>query len=368
MSSASHWKDPMSARSSLWRVGMVIPLGGSAGIFGPSCQAVAELATAELNAASGVLGREVELEFLDGSRSPREISDEVDGLMAHGRIDAVTGWHISSVRHTLVPKVAHRLPYVYTSLYEGGENRPGVYCSGEVPSFQIVPALEWLATNIGARRWFIAGHDYIWPRRTAAVLVEPCSRLGIEITGQTFVRMDAGHIERLVQDAASADCDGVLMLLVGQEAALFNRLFAQLGLSERKIRYSPLMEENTVLASGFATTENLYVSAGFFRDLVTAGSFDLQTRYASFHGTAAPPLNNVAESCYEGMYTLAHLADLAGSTHVSEMNRVIGTLGYDGPRGTVQFHGSQAIHPVYLARADGFDFDIVEKLSLSHLQ
>lgn len=128
------------------------------------------------------------------------------------------------------------------------------------------------------------------------------------------------------------------------------------------IRYSPLMEENTVLASGPGATQDLYVSAGFFRDLATAGSFDLQSRYAAFHGAAAPPLNNVAESCYEGMYTLAHLASLAGSTCVADMNRVIGELGYDGPRGTVQFHGSQAVHPVYLARADGFDFDIVEKL------
>jgi urea transport system substrate-binding protein len=352
----------MAVQSAPWRVGMVIPLGGSAGIFGPSCQAVAELAAAELNSASGVLGREVELQFLDGSRPPREVAREVAGLMAQGRIDALTGWHISSVRHALVPEAAERLPYVYTSLYEGGENRPGVYCSGEIPSFQIVPALEWLAAHLGARRWFIAGHDYVWPRRTASVLAAPCARLGIEITGQTFVPMDAGYIDRLVQDVAAADCDGVLMLLVGQEAAVFNRAFARLGLSERMIRYSPLMEENTVLASGPSNTDSLYVSAGFFRDLVTAGSFDLQSRYTSYHGIATPPLNNVAESCYEGMYTLAHLANLAGSTRVADMNRVVGSLGYDGPRGTVQFHGSQAVHPVYLARADGFDFDIVEKL------
>lgn len=352
----------MTVLSARWRVGMVIPLGGGAGIFGPSCQAVAELAAAELNSTCGVLGREVELEFLDGSRPPREIAHEVAGLVAQGRIDALTGWHISSVRHALVPEVAERLPYVYTSLYEGGENRPGVYCSGEVPSFQIVPALEWLAANLGARRWFIAGHDYIWPRRTATVLADPCARLGIEIVGQAFVPMDAGCIDWLAQEAANADCDGVLMLLVGQEAAEFNRAFARMGLSDRMVRYSPLMEENTVLASGPTTTENLYVSAGFFRDLVTAGSFDLQSRYTSFHGPSTPPLNNVAESCYEGMYTLAHLASLAGSTQVADMNRVVGNLGYDGPRGTVQFHGSQAVHRVYLARVDGFDFDIVEKL------
>jgi ABC-type branched-subunit amino acid transport system substrate-binding protein len=352
----------MPSQPSSWRVGMIVPLEGSAGIFGPSCQAVAELAAAEFNEENGVLGRQVELEFIDAGQPPREVAARVAALAATGRLDAVTGWHISSVRHALVPAIAGRLPYVYTSLYEGGERRPGVYCSGEVPNFQIVPALAWMARHLGKRRWFVVGHDYVWPRQTAVVLTEACAELGIEIVGEAFVRMDAGRVDLLVEEVARTACDGVLMLLVGQEAALFNRLFAEQGLSDRMVRYSPLMEENMVMASGPEATEDLYVSAGFFRTLVTAGSFDLQSRYAAFHGAGAPPLNNVAESCYEGMHTLAHLTRLAGSSCVQDMNRLIGELGYDGPRGTVQFHGNQATHPVHLARAEGLDFEIIDQL------
>lgn len=352
----------MSSSSPSWRVGMIVPLGGSAGIFGPSCQAVAELAAAEFNQENGVLGRQVELEFIDAAQSPDRVAAQVAALARQQCLDAITGWHISSVRHALVPAIAGRLPYVYTSLYEGGETRPGVYCSGEVPSIQVLPALAWMARHLGKRRWFVVGHDYVWPRQTAVVLTQMCAELGIEVSGQAFVRMDAGHVDLLVEEVARADCDGVLMLLVGHEAALFNRLFAEYGLSERMVRYSPLMEENMVMASGPEATEDLYVSAGFFRTLVTAGSFDLQSRYAAFHGPGAPALNNVAESCYEGMHTLAHLARLAGSPKVEDMNRVIGRLGYDGPRGTVQFHGNQATHPVHLARADGLDFEIIDCL------
>lgn len=352
----------MSSQPLNWRVGMVVPLEGSAGIFGPSCQAVAELAAAEFNKADGVLGRQVELEFIDAGQPPREVAAQVAALADAGRLDAVTGWHISSVRNALVPAIAGRLPYVYTSLYEGGERRPGVYCSGEVPNFQIIPALAWMACQLGRRRWFVVGHDYVWPRQTAAVLAQACAGLGIEIVGEAFVPMDAGRVNLLVDEVAKSSCDGVLMLLVGQEAVLFNRLFAELGLSERMVRYSPLMEENMVMGSGPEATDDLYVSAGFFRTLVTAGSFDLQSRYAAFHGVGAPPLNNVAESCYEGMHTLVHLARLACSPLVQDMNRVIGELGYDGPRGTVQFHGNQATHPVYLARADGLDFEIIDQL------
>ncbi|TLP72895.1 hypothetical protein FEF27_11225 [Nesterenkonia sphaerica] len=341
---------------------MVIPLGGSAGIFGPSCQAVAELAAAELNRASGVLGRKVEIQLVDASRSAQEVATEISLLIAHDRIDAVTGWHISSVRNALVPAIAGRIPYVYTSLYEGGEHRPGVYCSGEVPHFQILPALTWMAEHLGKRSWFIAGHDYVWPRQTSEVLRNSCTGLGINFIGEAFVPMDADRMDCLIEKVTTAKCDGVLMLLVGQEAAVFNRLFAERGLHEKKVRYSPLMEENMLLASGAENTQNLYVSAGFFRTLVTAGSFDLQSQYASFHGGSAPPLNNVAESCYEGMNTLAQLTRLTSSLDTHDMNRVVGTLGYEGPRGTVEFHGNQAVHPVHLAQVHGLDFEVIEQL------
>jgi ABC-type branched-subunit amino acid transport system substrate-binding protein len=132
-----------------------------------------------------------------------------------------------------VPAIARRLPYVYTSLYEGGERRPGVYCSGEVPNFQIVPALAWMARHLGKRRWFVVGDDYVWPRQTAVVLTEACA-LGIEIVGEAFVRMAAGRVGLLVEEVARTACEGVLMLLVGQEAALFNRLFA--GLRHRMVQ------------------------------------------------------------------------------------------------------------------------------------
>ena len=109
------------ARSAVWRLGMVVPLQGPAGLFGPSCEAISELAARDLNKSGGVLGREVQIEVIDGGASPGVVAARVQQLLDAGDIDAVSGWHISSVRHALAPVVAGRIPYSYTSLYEGGE-------------------------------------------------------------------------------------------------------------------------------------------------------------------------------------------------------------------------------------------------------
>jgi len=87
----------------------------------------------------------------------------VGALAAAGLVDAVVGWHISAVRQAVSPRIAGVLPYVYTALYEGGERTPGVCLTGEIPSRQLLPAMQWLRREQGVRRWCIVGNDYVWP-------------------------------------------------------------------------------------------------------------------------------------------------------------------------------------------------------------
>ena len=89
-----------------------------------------------------MLARELRFVVVDGARPPTEVADEVDGLLAQGAVDAVTGWHISAVRNEVAPRIAGRVPYVYTPLYEGGEHRPGVFLTGETPDLPESPHVQ----------------------------------------------------------------------------------------------------------------------------------------------------------------------------------------------------------------------------------
>lgn len=343
------------------RIGLVIPLQGPAGIFGPSCEAVAATALRMIN-GSGVLSRELDIQVIDGGAPPVRVGAEVARLVEAGRIDAVTGWHISAVRHAVAPITADRIPYVYTSLYEGGETRPGVFCSGETPARQIAPALRWLRDEAGLRRWFIVGDDYIWPRASVEVTREFARHLDLEVTGTAYVPLGATDYGDVLDRIRRSDAEGVLLYLVGQDAVQFNRAFAEHGLHEDFVRFSPLMEENMLLASGAGATRNLFVCASYFRSLVTSSALELSGAYAEQHGPDAPPLNNAAESCYEGLMALAALAGRAGTLDVRGMQSVVEGLGYDGPRGPVSFAGNHLQQRVHLAVADGYDFDVLATL------
>jgi len=125
-------------------VGLLVPINGSAGIWGPSSIACAQLAQAEINAAGGVLERRIRLRVIDSSDEALEVGSVTAELMHSGAIDAIVGMHTSQVRQRVLRDVARQIPYVYTPLYEGGERTPGVFALGETPEQQLRPAIEHL--------------------------------------------------------------------------------------------------------------------------------------------------------------------------------------------------------------------------------
>lgn len=344
-------------------VGLVIPMRGPAGLFGLSCTACAVLAGEEINDDGGLLGQPVRLLPIDGSGSPETVANRVAGLVRTGDIDAITGWHLSHVRRALAARLRGDVPYFYSALYEGGERTPGVFLVGETPDRQIAPAMAWLAREAGIRRWAVVGDDYLWPRGSARAVRAFARALGLEITEEMFVplghREFAGVLARLQRSRAQA----VLMLLVGQDAVHFNRVFAAQGLHHRMVRLSSLMDENMLLASGPQATEGLYSAAGFFDDLLNEDSLDLVGRYARRYGPEAPVLNSMGESCYEALWLLATLVRQAGILNVPALLRAAESpVGFHGPRGSVHLEGAHLVQRVYLAQADGVTFDVVTQL------
>lgn len=343
-------------------VALVVPLQGPAGVFGPSCELAAQLAAEELNATGGVLDREVRLTVVDGGAAPQRVAAEVEALVALGAVDAVVGWHTSAVRKALLPRIAGRVPYVYTAQYEGGERTPGVFLTGETDAAQLLPAMRLLAAQTGARQWCTVGNDYVWPRVTARAARRHARDSGGRVRDEVFVPLGTYEFGPVLRRIERCGADAVLMLLVGDDAARFNRAFAAYGLHRRCLRLSTHMDENILLATGAEATEELWATAGYFETLATAESLDFSGRYAARFGIEAPVVGSLGESCFEGVRLLAALAERARSLGVGAMCAVGDTVSYEGPRGVLRLRGNHLDQRLYLARADAFDFDIVAQL------
>jgi urea transport system substrate-binding protein len=342
---------------------LVVPQQGPLGIIGPSSELSAELATAEINEAGGVLGRPLRLVPVDGGASPRVVADEVAALVTRGLVDAVIGNHTSAVRRRLAARVAHEVPYVYTALYEGGERTPGVFLTGETPRFQLWPGMRLLADEFRVRRWCVVGNDYVWPRATAAAAQHFAYESGGRICVEMYVPQGTVDFSDVVERVERADVDAVLVLLVGQDAVQFHRAFAERELHRRCLRLTTLMDENMLLASGPEATVGLFAAAGYFESLTTPERLDFAGRYARRFGVDAPPVGNLGESCYEGVHLLHALIDQARSLDVHAMSAISDGVSYTGARGVRHLRHRHSAQRIYLAEADALEFSVIAELA-----
>ena len=261
-----------SNTSDVFTVAAVNPLQGPLGIIGPPAQLCTQLADEEINASGGILGRELRLLTVDGGLPPASIAAELDRLVSSGQVQSVIGTHASSVRVAVAPRLAGRVPYIYTSLYEGGERDPGVFVTGETPDTQLLPALAVLEQEYRVRDWFVVGNDYIWPRSTARQLRNHLAAQNRSLSGEVYVPLGCSDFGDALDQLDRSRSPGVIVLLVGQDAVDFHRQFAERGMHHQALRLSPLMDENMLLAAGAAASEQSFVGAAYFSSLPTRGS------------------------------------------------------------------------------------------------
>jgi ABC-type branched-subunit amino acid transport system substrate-binding protein len=337
-------------------VGLLVPINGSAGIWGPSSIACAQLAQAEINADGGLLDRRLHLRVIDSSDEALEVGHVTGELMRSGAIDAIVGMHTSQVRQRVLRDVARQIPYVYTPLYEGGELTPGVFALGETPGQQLRPAIEHLMKRYHAQRWMFVGNDYVWPRVSHRLAARYVCDLGGEVLADRYLPFGVEDHCELLDEIRRLRPNAILLSLVGQDAVNFNRAFGRCGLSRDMFRLSCAIEENGLLAIGADNTDGLFVSSGYFASLDNDSNMAFKERYYNHFGQRAPTLNSLGQSTYEGMHFMAALARRAAEGEAPLIGPLATPLPFRSVRGTRYLGNDQCLQPTYLAEARGHFF------------
>ncbi|MDE2914698.1 MAG: substrate-binding domain-containing protein [Paracoccaceae bacterium] len=355
--------DVLAGPSRDFRVGLLVPMCGSAGIWGPSCIASAEVAAFELNRRDGVAGRNVRLILIDSAvEAPMPVEGIVDTLIESRSIDAIVGMHISAVRQSLTKVVRGRVPYVYTPMYEGGENGEGVFAIGDTPSHQLVPAIRWLHSRYRLRKWALIGNDYVWPRESHRYAKSTLAAMHAALVYERYLPFAAPNLVAEVESLAKSGADAVLISLIGQDAVDFNRIFGDQGLDRRIVRLTCVIEENGLLASGAENLRRLFCSSSFFGALATESNACFREVYHSFHGHRAPVLGALGQSTYEGMHFLASLMGDGSESWPKLCELRTGPITYRSARQAAYHSNSNNRLSTFIARADGVTYQVIEKI------
>ena len=332
-------------------LGAVVPTSGAAGVWGPSTRACAELAVAEINCAGGVEGRELQLQLIEAEEG---FVHTVDKLVSAQALDGIVAMHTSDLRDPLRCAIGSRIPYIYTPLYEGGENHAGVFCIGETPAQQLPPALDWLSQKHGAKRWVVIGNDYVWPRNVHRQFKVQAQSRGLQLLGERYLPLGSSDYESVFELIRQLKPDALLLSLVGQDNIRFNRAFARAGLQSQCLRLSCALDESLLLGIGASCSERLFAVSGYFSKCADKRNGLFRESYHQHFGERCPPLNAIGHSVYEGVRFFEQLRH----QYADDWHHQQGPMLLQGARGAVFEHGGCTVPTMYVAEAQGIGLKI----------
>ena len=228
------------------RVGLLAPESGPIGIFGPSSVNCAKLAEAEINRSGGLLGRAISLVFGDAGGSPQDVVEQAESMIENYRVQAIVGSHISPNREALIRVIGGRVPYIYTTQYEGERYAFGVFMCGETPFQQLRPLIEWLRTNRGSRNWYVVGNDYSFPRLSIKSAKQYISDVDGALVGEEYLPLYTRDFHSVIDRIRKSRADTVLIYLVGTDSIIFNRQFGSRGSVSDVARAAPVLMRERV--------------------------------------------------------------------------------------------------------------------------
>lgn len=344
------------------RVGILHALSGTMAISERSVVDATMMAIEEINAAGGLLGRQIEPILVDSQSDWDYSAQQAERLISTEGVDVVFGCWTSACRRTVRP-VFERLNHllVYPIQYEGLESSPNILYTGAAPNQQIIPAVKWSLDNLGTR-FYLVGSDYVFPRSANAIIHDQVTSLRGRIVGESYILLGSTDVDAVVADIVAAQPDVILNTINGDSNIAFFRALRDAGVTSDEIpTLSFSISESELPTLDTARLVGDYAAWNYFQSVDSPENArfvaQFQARYGADRVTSDP-----IEAAYFGVYLWAQAVRTAGTPEVSEVQRALGDQSFNAPGGIVSIdpesnHTWRTVR-IGQIRADG-QFDIV---------
>lgn len=348
-----------AAAASPIRVGVISPLTGAWTVYGKAHISGFQLAVDEINAAGGVLGRQIEIVVGDSKTEPRIVVEQANRLIRQERVDFLAGTFSSAERNAAGPvvKAADKI-LLYPTWYEGQEKKyaPGVcnsniFMFGPEPTQQVWPHMEYITKKYG-KKFFMIGSDYAWPRVTNEVTKQKLKELGGEVVGEVYIPFNTPQYESVLRDIRGSGANIVFHSLTGSDTVNFRQQFAAAGMQKDFVIWTVDDEEVVTSGLGPKVSANTYVSFDYFMSIDTPNNKAFLEKFKAKFGQDA-----LVNTVGVGMYNAAHMAAMAiakaGEVSTKALRANLKGLTFDkAPQGlvTMREQDNQAIVPSYLMK------------------
>ncbi|SVE44380.1 uncharacterized protein METZ01_LOCUS497234, partial [marine metagenome] len=132
------------------KVGILHSLSGTMAISEVSLRDAVLMAVDEINAAGGVLGKQIEPVIVDPASDWDLFAEKAKELLVTEKVNSVFGCWTSVSRKSVLPVFEENDGLLfYPVQYEGEECSPNIIYTGATPNQQLIPAAQYLMSEDG---------------------------------------------------------------------------------------------------------------------------------------------------------------------------------------------------------------------------
>jgi urea transport system substrate-binding protein len=162
------------------KVGVLHSLSGTMAISETTLKDTVLMMIEEQNKKGGLLGKQLEPVVVDPASNWPLFAEKTRELLSQEEVDVIFGCWTSVSRKSVLPVIEELNGLMfYPVQYEGEESSKNVFYTGAAPNQQAIPAIDYLLKEVGAKRFVLAGTDYVYPRTTNKILVSYLKSKGI---------------------------------------------------------------------------------------------------------------------------------------------------------------------------------------------
>lgn len=319
------------------RIGVPVGLSGANSVVAPSVVQAGELAVAEINAGGGLLGRELELVVADDGSGAQGAQRAFDSLVFQKKVDVLISMETSAARNAGLPIVNRgRVPFIYTSFYEGRSCSPWLYVNAWVPEQQVAPIVDHFMGALGAKTYFLIGSDYAFGRGMLEFTRAYIDANGGRVLGEEYLPMDGTDWTAIISKLKSSNPDALITSTAGGAPNV--TLTKQLRAAGVDVPYGNLaVDEGTARNMG-ADAAGIYISASYITGIDSEENRTFLAAMQEYFGDELKTPNDLSVPQYEGVYLYKLAVERAGTTDAKAVIDALDDVAFTGPRGRIQMN------------------------------
>ncbi len=299
------------------------------------------LAIEQINAMGGILGRKIKIIQEDGASDWPTFAEKAKKLLVNDRVAAVFGCWTSASRKAVLPVVEKENGLLYyPTFYEGLEQSKNVIYTGQEATQQILAGLDWVVKEKKAKKFFLVGSDYIWPRTSNKIARKHIENVVKgEVVGEEYYPLGNTQFGSLINKIKLKKPDVVFVDVVGgSTVAFFKQLKAAGVTGKTQVVLTLSVTEDEMLGIGGENAEGFYSSMKYFQSLDNPNNKKFVEAFKAKYG-ANSVIGDVTQAAYLGPWLWKAAVEKAGSFDVDKV--VAASPGIElktAPEGYVKLH------------------------------